>query len=87
MGPRPHVDWQLGGTTCPANLMPLCSRHHHLKHNGGWQLRRLENDTVRWTTPTGHTYDRPPPDALPIDTTTDTKAETDVEIDDHPPPF
>ena len=46
------VDWQHGGTTSPANLMPLCSRHHHLKHNGGWQLRRLENDTVRWTTPT-----------------------------------
>ena len=81
------IDWALGGTTCPANLMPLCTRRHHLKHDAGRRLQRLADDTVRWTTPTGHTYDRPPPDSLPIDTTTDTKAETDVEIDDHPPPF
>ena len=80
------IDWAHGGTTCPANLMPLCQRHHHLKHNGGWQLRRLENDTVRWTTPTGHTYDRPPPDSLPLDTTTQVATLTKIDSD-LPPPF
>ena len=68
--PRPHDRLGARRHDCPANLMPLCSRHHHLKHDAGWRLHRLENDTVRWTTPTGHTYDRPPPDSLPIDTTT-----------------
>ena len=73
--------------------MPLCSRHHHLKHDAGWRLQRLENDTVRWTTPTGHTYDRPPPDSLPIDTTTAARKRSatvrpDTKIDgDLPPPF
>jgi hypothetical protein len=64
-------DWDLGGQTCPANLMPLCTRHHHLKHDGGWRLWRLPDGTVRWRTPTGQTYDKPP-EPLPRDTTTAT---------------
>ena len=43
-----HVaPWQHGGPTDLANLLPLCSRHHHLVHEGGWTLtlradRRIE---------------------------------------------
>ena len=35
-----HVtEWSFGGATDLANLLPLCSRHHHAVHEGGWQLR------------------------------------------------
>ena len=84
------MNWELGGQTCPANLMPLCTRHHHLKHDAGWRLWRRKDDTVRWKSPTGHTYDRPPPDTLPTDTTITAPAakSTDPKIDDDlPPPF
>jgi uncharacterized protein DUF222 len=82
------IDWAHGGGTCPTNLMPLCARHHHLKHDAGWGLRRLRNDTVRWLTPTGHTYDRPPPDSLPLDTTirADSSSVTTTG-QEQPPPF
>ncbi len=30
---------QPGGPTALDNLIPLCSRHHHAVHEGGWQLR------------------------------------------------
>lgn len=34
-----HVGWySLGGYTDIRNLLPLCSRHHHLVHQGGWVL-------------------------------------------------
>ena len=34
-----HVlPWELGGPTDLTNLLPLCSRHHHLVHEGGWRL-------------------------------------------------
>jgi hypothetical protein len=66
-----HVlDWQYGGTTTPANLHPLCARHHHLKHEAGWQVSRAPDATTTWTSPTGHPWPRPP-DELPRDTTSD----------------
>ena len=34
-----HIDWwRHGGNTDLTNLVPLCSRHHHRVHEGGWQL-------------------------------------------------
>jgi hypothetical protein len=30
--------WENGGTTDLANMLPLCNRHHHAAHEGGWQL-------------------------------------------------
>jgi hypothetical protein len=34
-----HIDyWRNGGRTDLARLGPLCSRHHHLVHEGGWEL-------------------------------------------------
>ena len=37
---EPHhlTPWESGGGTDLANLLPLCSRHHHLVHEGGWTL-------------------------------------------------
>ncbi len=63
------VAWADGGTTSENNLHPLCSRHHHLKHETRWTVRRRPDGSTRWQAPTGHTYQRPPPDQLPIDTT------------------
>ncbi|MEI7506788.1 MAG: DUF222 domain-containing protein [Actinomycetes bacterium] len=35
-----HIDyWENGGETDLNNLVPLCSRHHHAAHEGGWKLR------------------------------------------------
>lgn len=50
------------GPTDLANLVPLCSRHHHLAHEGGWQLvlepdRALhlhQPDGTRWRTARPH---------------------------------
>jgi hypothetical protein len=34
-----HVrEWERGGATCLSNLILLCSRHHHLLHEGRWAL-------------------------------------------------
>lgn len=34
-----HIDWwEHGGGTDLHNLVPLCSRHHHKVHEGGWTL-------------------------------------------------
>ncbi len=30
--------WEHGGATCLSNLILLCPRHHHLLHEGHWQL-------------------------------------------------
>lgn len=52
-----------GGETTPKNLIPLCRRHHLLKHRAGWGVEREETTgTVTWTTPTGHHYTSHPHD-------------------------
>ena len=34
-----HIQyWENGGNTDMVNLVPLCSRHHHAAHEGGWKL-------------------------------------------------
>ncbi|WP_460605215.1 HNH endonuclease signature motif containing protein [Jatrophihabitans fulvus] len=55
-----HVRPWPAGPTAPRNLIPLCSRHHHLKHDARWHVQRQRDGTVHWTSPTGKTYDRPP---------------------------
>lgn len=32
------VPWEHGGPTDLHNLVPLCSRHHHAVHEGGWRI-------------------------------------------------
>jgi hypothetical protein len=35
-----HIDyWENGGVTDLNNMVPLCSRHHHAAHEGGWKLK------------------------------------------------
>ena len=50
------------GQTSPANLAPLCRRHHRAKTHGRWTYRVTAPATYTWTSPLGHTYLREPPD-------------------------
>jgi hypothetical protein len=49
------IHWLHGGRTDIENLVPLCWRHHHAVHEGGWTLRQ---------TSAGYAADKPwpPPD-------------------------
>jgi hypothetical protein len=40
--------WNQGGRTDLDNLVPLCSKHHHLVHEGGWATERLPNGAHRF---------------------------------------
>ncbi|MCL2781833.1 MAG: HNH endonuclease, partial [Actinomycetia bacterium] len=62
--------WEDGGTTSAANLLPLCRRHHHFKHEAGWKLQLTAAGAARWTSPTGQIY-WTWPTVHPIDQTTD----------------
>lgn len=56
--------WEHGGDTDLGNLLPLCNRHHHLAHEGGWTLK-LEPDRTLWTwRPDGHHHATTPPPRL-----------------------
>ncbi len=57
-----HVTWwwEHSGPTDLDNLLPVCERHHHLVHEGGWQLT-LDNDpqrTATWVRPDGSLHHR-----------------------------
>ena len=49
------------GPTAWRNMVLLCDRHHHLVHEGGWQVQRDPSNLARiiWIDPTGQP--RPPP--------------------------
>jgi DNA-binding MarR family transcriptional regulator len=57
-----HLTRYNGSNTVEANLIALCPRHHHLRHDGGWQIHRRADGTTEWTSPTGRTYLKPPPE-------------------------
>ncbi len=48
------------GQTAPANLAPLCRRHHRAKTHAGWTYHRRPDGSYHWTSPTGHTHTVPP---------------------------
>ncbi|MEM7337827.1 MAG: DUF222 domain-containing protein [Actinomycetota bacterium] len=49
-----HVQpWACGGATDLANLLPLCSEHHHRVHEGGWTMQLSPDRVVRVTRPDG----------------------------------
>lgn len=49
-----HVlPFERGGPTDWANLLPLCSRHHHLVHEGRWRLALSPSRTVSVWRPDG----------------------------------
>jgi len=56
------VPWELGGFTDLANMVPICSRHHHVIHEGGWQLNLAPDRTLTITQPTGQPYGTTTPD-------------------------
>jgi hypothetical protein len=49
-------DHALGGPTTGANLWPGCKHDHALKTKGGWRVRAIDADTLRWTSRLGATY-------------------------------
>ena len=52
-----HVDWwERYGPTDLHNLLPLCSRHHHLVHEGGWTLRLGRGRMITLVRPDGQIH-------------------------------
>ena len=60
------IPWEHNGPTDLDNLIPLCSKHHHLVHEGMWTIRLKPDRSIVWTQPNGdiyfdvHTTDRIP---------------------------
>ncbi len=80
------------GTTSQDNLCCLCRHHHRLSHQApGWQLHRLPDGALRWTTPGGHQITTHPPaygtdDDQPSDRSPASSAGSTTHAAD-PPPF
>ncbi|MBK5332736.1 MAG: DUF222 domain-containing protein [Ilumatobacteraceae bacterium] len=53
-----------GGPTDIANLLPLCHKHHHLAHEGGWQYTLDPARNLTITKPDGTRMTTGPPRAL-----------------------
>ena len=52
-----HIQWwSQGGKTVLTNLIPLCETHHHLVHEGGWQLEMTPDRVTTWIRPDGSTW-------------------------------
>ena len=57
-----HVHWwRHGGPTNLANLLPLCSKHHHCAHEGGWLLTLGPNRELTIELPDGQIMRTGPP--------------------------
>ena len=50
------IYWQRGGPSDLDNMVPLCERHHHLVHEGGWTLELFPDRRTTWRTPDGTVY-------------------------------
>ena len=53
------------GQTSPANLAPLCRRHHRAKTFGDFTYRRLDDGSYTWTLPSGTRVTTDPPRRRP----------------------
>jgi hypothetical protein len=71
-----HVDpWHDGGRTDLDQLVPVCERHHHHLHEGGWTIKVRADRTITLARPDGvvvydgpsidRTRRRPPPGPAP----------------------
>ncbi len=61
------IEWSppANGPTDLANLVPLCSRHHHLAHEGGWRLVLDADRALHLHQPDGTRWRAARPDRLP----------------------
>ncbi len=52
------IPWEHGGMSDLDNLGPLCesAKHHHLVHEGGWNLTMTPERIATWTRPDGTTF-------------------------------
>jgi hypothetical protein len=79
-----HIHWyERGGRTDLDNLIPLCSRHHHLVHDLGWHLHLAPDRTLTITPPGGT-----PPSGTPPSGTPPSQARPDLaaHLSSRPPP-
>ncbi len=74
--------WNQRGRTDIDNLLPLCERHHHLVHEGGWTLTMTPNRVATWRRPDGTLFHQGSTiDRRPADNSTDRPA-TDRTADE-----
>lgn len=59
--------WEHFGGTDLGNMVPVCSRHHHLVHEGGWTLTIDADRVATWTAPDGFTTLRSTPNRITVD--------------------
>ncbi len=59
--PPPVHYWEHGGPTDFHNLLPVCSKHHHAIHEGGWKLALEPDRTLTITLPDGTILSTGPP--------------------------
>ena len=64
---KPHHvhSWRDGGPTDFANLLPLCSKHHHDTHEGGWLFTLGPNRELTIELPSGQILRTGPPSRRP----------------------
>jgi hypothetical protein len=63
-----HVQhWLHGGETSVDNLALLCTFHHHLVHEGGWNVARGEDGELVFTAPDGCALAADPPRQMVTD--------------------
>ena len=61
-----HVlEWELGGHTDLANLLPVCAHHHSRLHNDSWQLTLGDDRTLTITLPDATVLATGPPSRQP----------------------
>ncbi len=59
-----HIHWyHNGGFSDIDNLAPICNKHHHLVHEGGWHLSLDSHRNLTTTYPDGTTMTTGPPKA------------------------
>ena len=77
------VWWRHGGRTDLDNLVPICIRHHHRLHDGGWSARLDEHRQLHIRTPSGQTMVSGP---NRIDLTTQQTSDSAASVQARPPP-
>jgi hypothetical protein len=53
--------WEHDGLTDLDNLLPVCVKHHHAIHDGGWELKLTADRELRITYPDGQVQTTAPP--------------------------